>query len=366
MNRRPNFFNFCLLTSTIIAVPLSTAITTWSDEGTARPDRLNSDTPEGSQDSSGRDNQNPRAWETIETNGEPTARHEATMVAFQDKAYLLGGRRINPVDVFDPTTNSWTAKSKTPMELHHFQGVVVEDRIYLMGAVTGGYPRETPLEKIVVYYPNEDRFDFVHSIPESRRRGGAGAVYHDGKIYLVGGITNGHMDGCRNWFDQYDPKTGDWKILPDAPNERDHFQAVVIDGRLYAAGGRQTSKATNEVFSKTIAVVDVFDFKSGQWIPNSECPVLPTPRAGNSTASADGKLIVAGGESGNNPSAHAEVDVYDPKSQSWSSFPSLQRGRHGGGLATIDDCIYTASGSGGRGGSPELKSTERLRLRSDQ
>ncbi|WP_430451615.1 hypothetical protein [Rhodopirellula europaea] len=78
-----------------------------------------------------------RAWETLETNGHPTARHEAALVGFQNKLYLLGGRRINPVDVYDPATNVWTANSKTPLELHHFQGVIVEDAIYLMGAMTG-------------------------------------------------------------------------------------------------------------------------------------------------------------------------------------------------------------------------------------
>ncbi|QDV22827.1 Kelch repeat-containing protein [Aureliella helgolandensis] len=302
-------------------------------------------------------------WEMLDTLGTPTARHEAAMVGFEGKCYLLGGRRINPVNVFDPWTGTWTAKSVTPLELHHFQGVVVGDRIYLMGAMTGGYPTETPLEKIVVYSPNKDQFEFVHSIPEARRRGGAGAVYHDGKIYLVGGITHGHMDGYQSWFDAYDPQTGDWEILPDAPHARDHFQAVVIENRLYAAGGRQTSKVTQEVFSRTVAAVDVFDFETGQWLPSTDTPVLPTPRAGNSCAVLDGKLVVAGGESGGRSSAHAEVEVYSPESAAWSTLPSLQRGRHGTGVVRIGDYFYTASGSGGRGGSPELNSTERLQLR---
>ncbi|TWU58335.1 Kelch repeat-containing protein [Rubripirellula reticaptiva] len=302
------------------------------------------------------------SWETISTNGQPTARHEAALVGFDGKLFLLGGRRINPVDVFDPATNTWTAKSPTPMELHHFQGVVVDDRIYLMGAMTGPYPKETPLEKIVVYFPKEDRFDFVHSIPESRRRGGAGAVYHDGMIYLIGGITNGHIDGCRNWLDRYDPKTGHWEILPDSPHTRDHFQAAVIGDRLYAAGGRDTSQATGEVFSRTQPIIDVFDFKTESWLPADQTPKLPTPRAGNSVVAIGGKLVVGGGESGNEKKAHDEIEVFDPASDSWSTYPPLGRGRHGTGLVVIGDSLYTASGSGNRGGSPELTTTERLKL----
>lgn len=302
------------------------------------------------------------AWRTLETTGQPTARHEAALVAYQDQLILIGGRRINPVDVFDPLTKRWTAKSTTPLELHHFQAVVIDEAIYLMGAMTGGWPRETPLEKVVVYYPQTDRFEFVHSIPAARRRGGAGAVVYQGKIYLVGGITNGHMDGYQPWLDTYDPKTGDWEILPDAPHARDHFQAVVINDRLIAAAGRTTSQKDDHGFDLTVPEIDVFDLAHRKWLPEYDCPSIPTPRAGNMALAFDGKLILAGGESGKQKSAHSEVEVYDTKTQQWTQWPKLQRGRHGSGLAVVGDQLYTASGSGNRGGGPELTSVESLQL----
>ena len=133
------------------------------------------------------------SWETVDAEGAPTARHEAALVAFDEKLYLIGGRRINPVDVFDPATRTWQARSDSPIELHHFQPVVIDDAIYLMGAMTGSWPHETPLDRVVIYYPATDTFEFGDPIPEERRRGGAGAVLYNSKIYLVGGIDNGHM-----------------------------------------------------------------------------------------------------------------------------------------------------------------------------
>lgn len=283
------------------------------------------------------------------------------MVAFKNKVYLIGGRRINPVDVYDPQTNTWTAMSKTPLELHHFQAVVVGDAIYLMGAMTGPFPKEMPLEKIVVYYPAEDRFEFVHSIPESRRRGGAGAVLYNENIYIVGGITNGHIDGYQPWLDRYDPKTGQWDVLADARHARDHFQAVVIGDKLYSIAGRTTSQATKEVFSRVVAPVDVFDFKTNGWLPQSECPVLPTPRAGNMATVWNGEVVVGGGET-TQKTAHNDVEAFDTTTGKWRSWPSLNRGRHGSGFAIVGEYIYTASGSGNRGGSPELTSIERIKL----
>ncbi|MEM9588321.1 MAG: DUF5060 domain-containing protein, partial [Planctomycetota bacterium] len=304
----------------------------------------------------------PWEWETVAATGQPTARHEAGLVAFEGRVLLIGGRRINPVDVFDPTTNTWTAKSSTPLELHHFQAVVVDDAVYLMGAMTGKWPREKPLERIVVYYPNRDEFKFVHSIPPSRQRGGAGAVLHDGKIYLVGGITNGHMDGYQAWLDRYDPQTGQWDVLPDAPHARDHFQAVVYDNKLYALAGRTSSQATNQGFDLTVEAVDVFDLDSQTWLPTDECPQLPTLRAGNMAMVWGGELLVGGGESATQKTAHNEVEAFDTSSHRWRRWPSLQRGRHGSGFAVVGDYVYTASGSGNRGGGPELTSIERLRL----
>jgi N-acetylneuraminic acid mutarotase len=301
-------------------------------------------------------------WETIEATGKPTARHEAALVAFKDKVYLIGGRRINPVDEFDPATNTWVEKSKTPLELHHFQAVVIDDAIYLIGAMTGPWPNEKPLEKIVVYYPETDKFDFVHTIPPTRGRGGAGAVAHDGKIYIVGGITNGHMDGFQNWLDVYDPKTGDWKPLPDAPHARDHFQAAVHGGKLFAPAGRTTSQKTEQGFDLTVGPTDVYDFEKNKWLPPNEMQNLPTHRAGNMAMVWKNELVIGGGESGSQKQAHNEVEALNLKTGEWQNWPSLKRGRHGSGFAIVGDYVYTASGCGSRGGSPELVSIERLRL----
>ncbi len=312
----------------------------------------------------GCDNPDPKnlQWETVAASGAPTARHEAAFVAFKDKLYLIGGRRINPTDVFDPETSTWTAKSPTPIELHHFQPVVVDDAIYLMGAMTGGWPTETPLERVLIYYPDRDQYQYSHEIPPHRRRGGAGVVYHNEKIYLVGGITNGHMDGFKPWLDEYDPKTGEWRVLPDAPNSRDHFQAVVANNKLYCFGGRVSSRKTGEDMSRTIQHGNIFDFETEQWLPVINQYAIPTMRAGTAAFSWNDEVIIGGGESAIQEPAHSQVESFNSVTGQWVSWPQLKEGRHGSGFAVVDNYVYIASGSGNRGGGPELTSIERLRL----
>lgn len=302
------------------------------------------------------------SWEIVEANGTPTARHEAGLVAYNEKLYLIGGRRINPTSVFDTNSNSWAEKSKPPLEIHHFQAVVFDNAIYILGAMTGGWPRETPLDRVLIYYPEKDIFEYSHPIPKHRQRGGAGAAVHNGKIYLVGGITNGHMDGYRNWFDEYDPISGEWKVLPDAPISRDHFQATVLQDKLYAFAGRRSSRRTSEDMSLTVEHGNVFDFKTGKWEMVTSDLSIPTGRAGNSIFAWNNEIIVGGGESTAHVVAHNEMEAYNVNSKSWTKWPTLNQGRHGTGLVIIDDYVYTASGCGNRGGEPELTSVERLKL----
>ncbi len=298
------------------------------------------------------------AWKILDPEGRPHPRHEAAFVECDGKFYLLGGRRIQPVDIYDPVTNSWSVGKPPPVEIHHFQPVVWRNRIILAGAMTGKYPHETALPRLVIYDPATDEWTYGAEIPEGRRRGGAGSVIADGKLYLVAGIINGHWDGHVAWLDAFDLETGEWAQLPDAPHMRDHFQASEIHGKLYAAGGRRSSAKTKETFSLLEPALDIYDIAAGTWSTAAE--PLPEPRAGTFSIAVDGKYLVAGGESDRQQTAHDQTHAYDPLASAWTELPKFARGRHGAGIIYYQGSLYTCGGSGNRGGSPELDSLEQL------
>ncbi len=303
----------------------------------------------------------PAQWETLSTVGEPTARHEAAMVAVAGKGYLMGGRGVKPVEEFDPVAGSWRQLGPTPLEIHHFQPVVYGDQVYVMTAMTGKYPKETPLEVIYLYDPASDEWAAGTAIPPERRRGGAGTAVYEGKIYLACGIIDGHTSGTVAWFDEFDPATGEWRQLPDAPRVRDHFSAIVVGSKLYLVGGRDTSYHEPDKFAAFFATsmsdVDVYDFETGQW--STLVASLPVATAAGGLVELDGAIYYFGGET-DQDLAHAETQRLDLESGEWRLVPPLKRGRHGGGAAVLDGRAYFAAGSGGRGGGPELSSTEVL------
>ncbi|CAM3430180.1 Kelch repeat-containing protein [Zobellia roscoffensis] len=299
-------------------------------------------------------------WESVASadRSTPVARHEAAFVRVDDKFYLLGGRGIRPVSIYDTKTQKWTEGEKPPIEMHHFQPIVFEKKIYLIAALTGKYPAETPTEHIYIYDPASDEWSKGDEIPAERRRGSTGNILHEGKVYIACGIKNGHIGDYKKWLDRYDPSTGEWEVLADAPRARDHFQAVLADGKIYAPAGRNSGIDPNSVFGGTIAEVDVYDIKNDTWqtLPNN----IPTKRAGNAAALFNDELIVVGGESTTQEKAHSEVEVLDLNTHKWHSLPAMIEGRHGSGLVYFKDDLYIASGCGNRGGSPELTSMEKF------
>ena len=285
-------------------------------------------------------------------------RHEAAFVEVDEKFYLLGGRDIRPVSVFDPQTQSWSTATEPPLELHHFQPVVIDDKIYVIGAYTGPFPNETPVPNIYIYDPASDSWSQGDEIPEERRRGSTGNILFEGKVYITCGIKNGHIGDYKNFLDRYDPATGTWEILADAPRARDHFQAVLADGKIFVGAGRNSGIVPDDIFAGTIAEVDIYDIATDTWetLPND----IPTQRAGNAATLFNGLVLVVGGESNTQQQAHSEVEALDLTTNQWTSLASLLEGRHGTGLIEFEGELYIASGSGNQGGSPELFTMEKF------
>lgn len=299
------------------------------------------------------------AWQPVVAANNPNSRHENGYLYTDGHFYLLGGRGIKPVDVYDPVANVWQGVTPPPIELHHFQAVVYDGLIYVIGAMTGGFPYEDTVPVVYMFDPTTNEWQSGKPIRPDRNRGSAGAALYDGKIYLVGGVIGGHGPHATtvNWFDEFDLATGQWQVLPDAPHGRDHFHAVVAGDRLYAVGGRITG--SDNFADNTVAPVDVYDFTLGNWqtLP-SPGGDLPTQRAGTAAALLDDEIVVVGGEGFGQ--AWATTEALDVNTHQWRTLAPLLQARHGTQIATCNDGLYIVAGSGAQGGAPELFTQERF------
>jgi N-acetylneuraminic acid mutarotase len=297
-------------------------------------------------------------WQTVTNDPSSMPRDETALTVLNGKLYLLGGRGITPVEEYDLSTNGWKKLAPPPIEMNHFQAVAVDGRIAVVGAMNGQFPHEQPLTNVWWFDPRKDEWSKGAEIPEARRRGAGGTALYDHRVYLIGGITDGHWSGSEPWMDMLDLKSGKWTRLPDAPHARDHVQVAVVKGKIIVAGGRTSDGSDQKVFDLTVPAVDVFDIATRKWKTLSKN--IPTPRAGAMTVARDGKVIIIGGESMSQTEAHREVQALSLATGKWESLPDLNQGSHGTGAAFIGDTLYVASGVGKRGGHPQLTIMQKL------
>ena len=299
-------------------------------------------------------------WLLVNANGDATERHENGFVAYSGKLYLIGGRGVKPVEIFDPSTNTWSSGASPPFQIHHVQAVVYNDLIYVVGAYTGTCcTSESGVSHVWTYNPQTNQWSQGHEIPSNRRRGSTGAVVYNDKIYIAGGLNGGHGATATsyNWFDEYDPVSGQWTTLPNAPRKRDHFHAVVHDGKLYLSGGRDSSDPS--VTRETVDEIDVYDFGAGNWSTLPSTKNIPTPRGGAASVLYKGEILVIGGETYSQTLAHQDVEAFNPVTESWRTVSDLVVGRHGTQASVLNGIVYIAAGSGEKGGEPELDSIEK-------
>ncbi len=309
--------------------------------------------------------QNMGEWYAQSTTGTtPERRHESAFVELDGRFYLIGGRGSRRIQVYNPLTKDWSDTKTLTDDLHHFQARAHGGKIYLLGALTGRYPNEKPLEKVLIYDPRSDQLTRGTTIPQARRRGSSGIALYNGVFYLIAGNRNGHSafldDGTTPanvaWADKYDPATGAWTVLPDAPHARDHFFAEVIDDKVYVAGGRRSKAGTPAgTWSDTETAVDVFDLASERWLSGTDLPDrLPTARAGAATAVVNHELLVMGGEVADNPPADLALphtEVLNPATGKWRRVADLALPRHGTQAVVYEEDVYLAGGSKTKGGT---------------
>lgn len=290
-------------------------------------------------------------WIDLDEDEGYTPRHECSFVQAGDRFFLFGGRE-NPqtLDTYDYAGDGWSTRASAPLPFNHFQATEHEGLIWVIGAFeTNSFPSEDPADDIYAYDPARDVWMQGPTIPVARRRGSAGLVVHDGTFYVVGGNTQGHSGGYVPWLDAFDPRTGTWTALPDAPHARDHHHSVVVGDSLYVLGGRLSGGAGG-TFAPLVPEVDVYDFGTGTWSTLPPASNLPTPRAASAVAFFQGEILVMGGETASQSQAYTTVEALDPVGHTWRALPSMNHPRHGTQAIVSGNGVYVAAGSPSMGG----------------
>jgi N-acetylneuraminic acid mutarotase len=263
------------------------------------------------------------------------------------RIYVLGGMTsqnvvVNTVDVYDPTSNTWSAVA--PMPIAVAEGATVSGTnglIYVIGGYDDNYNQ---LHTVQVYNPTSNSWSTAAPLPTTRFAPAA-VVGPDGSIYVFGGDNTQSVP--LNTVDVYDPASNTWSSAAPMPTARCELAAALgDDGRIYVSGGLGgNSLPTN--------TVEVYDSRSNTWSTAASLPcAINAPAA---AAGPDGRIYIIGGvslEEGNENT----VEAYDPTTNTWSAASSLESGRgYLAATAGTDGRIYAIGGAGNTGVVPTVE-----------
>jgi N-acetylneuraminic acid mutarotase len=144
-------------------------------------------------------------------------------------------------DEYDPKKNKWTQLPDAPRVRDHVQVGVFNNTLVVAGGRLSTARTNNVLNTCV---KETDVYDFktgkwttldaTNNIPTLRA--GSAAVVYDGKVVLMGGESDAHVE-AHNEMEGFDPKTNKWEKLPNLLRGRHGTGAVFVGGKIYLVGG---------------------------------------------------------------------------------------------------------------------------------
>jgi N-acetylneuraminic acid mutarotase len=275
----------------------------------------------------------------------PTPRSEATSALLKDKIYVIGGldRNNQPLDnmeVYDIKLDSWNSVASLPLALDHADATVYNEKIYLVG---GRGFNDTISNKLYIYDPVSNKWEEGKSMPTARY--GLTANFVNGTLYVIGGKNTKLMGFAHENLDlneAYDPKNNTWSSKAPMPTPRHHLTSAVVDGKIYAIGGRHTGIQQVQLNNN-----EMYDPVNDSWTPKAP---MPSERSGIGSARASGgSIYVFGGEIcdmryNSSRMVFNNNERYEPKIDKWTVETSMPTARHGPSVQFVNGSIYVIGG----------------------
>ncbi|MCF7757964.1 hypothetical protein KQ941_26330 [Paenibacillus xylanexedens] len=168
-------------------------------------------------------------------------------------------------------------------------------------------------------------------------RSWASSVALDGKIYVFGGgaLVNGTSTSLSS-VECYDPISNTWSLKNKMPITANGAAAALVGGKVYILGGMN--------FSTSIGGIYEYNPESDSWTLKQNTAV----RDASGIAVYNDKIYLLGGaklSSGSLHSALDSFDVYDPKTNTFSTLGSLTSPRAQLVSAVINNNLYIIGGT---------------------
>ena len=211
----------------------------------------------------------PSTGEWILKNPMPTDRNTPASALLDGKIYVAGGLHvINGVpdynglktfEVYDLSTETWSVLPDMPTYRWGLSVVAFEGKIY----VFGGRGISNRPAAVDVYDPQDSSWTSVTNIPTPRYQ--LATCIIDSNIYAIDGWYNSSSGPIYDKVEVYNPLTNQWNIETPMPVAVAMLDGYVLDGKIYMYGGSYTTHpciGTSDIWEFTPSPVSVEDVVS--------------------------------------------------------------------------------------------------------
>jgi N-acetylneuraminic acid mutarotase len=237
-----------------------------------------------------------------------------------------------------PRPPRWTELAPLPTARGGLVSVAADGQIFAIGGATSDFAQT--LSTVEAYDPVMRTWSAVTSAGLTARVD-LGAASADGRIYAIGGYdSNGNASAAVESFDPRDPAAG-WRseaplpiVSPSGWAGSGGIAAAGGHGLIYAVGGYDQD-------GNVLANLEIYDPRTNTWRAG---PPMPTARGLLRATFADGRLYAIGGLDSTGTIPFDTVESYDPTTERWTSDAPIPIPRAEPALATLTDGQIIAAG----------------------
>ncbi|MBK8168869.1 MAG: hypothetical protein IPK60_00825 [Sandaracinaceae bacterium] len=271
----------------------------------------------------------------------PMARFESLGVVVEDRLWVMGGftsadLRVTPrIDIYDVATDSWERGPDLRGAETHFGTFFYNGEVWFVGGFSG-WPARV-MSDVWRYRYADDTWSQGPALPQSGA--GASVALVGTTLHHAGGLNDASDADVDEHFvlDLVNPTA--WRSLASLDNPRNHLAGVASGSRMWAIGGRHIWDEADGQLSD----VHAYDSDGDAWITGPSLPSGRSEIAASSFATEDGIFVIGGSTAGVQPTA--DVLFLANGASLWRALTPLPEPRKGAVAARIGNQIVVTTGS---------------------
>ena len=243
---------------------------------------------------------------------------------------------LNPSYV-TATDNSWVTRASMPANSYGGKAAVVDGKIYVIGGFTSSNN---------VYDPSTDTWTALTPTPNFVSMNGAmiyqNVVAYQNKIYYIGA----------NATEVYDPLTDSWESKTPMPMGV-VGSANIVNGEIYVISGYNYPSA-----SQLLGINQVYNMENDYWTTKTSITYPVSAYASTVCDNKIYIIGGQDPDLGTNAMNVNFTQIYDPVNNSWSYGAPMLSPRVEFAVANVNDSLYVLGGSNLGLGAPYVLSNE--------